>query len=102
MKKRKTPQEKKALSYEKDRRNAYGENDKASRKAIRFNKKYVNKSYRKEINNKLKTQMQEFYEEDADSIEFDLLNVQKKHWVKYSDISLQDYIARQQQRRKKD
>ncbi len=30
----KTPQEKKRLSYQKDRRNTYGENDKASRKNI--------------------------------------------------------------------
>lgn len=30
----KTPQDKKALSYAKDRRNTYGENDKSSRKAI--------------------------------------------------------------------
>ena len=32
--KRKSPQEKKALSYAKDRRNTYGENDKSSRKNI--------------------------------------------------------------------
>jgi len=31
---RKTPQQKKAESYANDRRNTYGENDKASRKAI--------------------------------------------------------------------
>jgi len=31
---RKTPQQKKAESYARDRRNTYGENDKASRKAI--------------------------------------------------------------------
>jgi hypothetical protein len=31
----KTPQEKKHLSYAKDRRNTYGENSKSSRKAIR-------------------------------------------------------------------
>lgn len=32
---RRDPQEKKALSYAKDRRNDYGENDKGSRKGIR-------------------------------------------------------------------
>jgi hypothetical protein len=31
---RRSPQEKKALSYAKDRRNDYGENDKSSRKNI--------------------------------------------------------------------
>jgi hypothetical protein len=34
----KTPQEKKKLSYRKDRRNTYGENGKSSRKSIRLSK----------------------------------------------------------------
>ena len=42
---RRSPQEKKALSYARDRRNAYGENDKASRKAIPARKA---KAHRKE------------------------------------------------------
>ncbi len=42
----KNPQEKKRLSYEKDRRNCYGENDKSSRKNIRRNKKLSSKSFR--------------------------------------------------------
>jgi hypothetical protein len=33
-----TPQQKKALSYANDRRNTYGQNDKAARKAIPLNK----------------------------------------------------------------
>ena len=37
-KKFRSPQERKALSYAKDRRNAYYENDKSSRKAIPFRK----------------------------------------------------------------
>ena len=36
---RSSPQEKKRLSYAKDRRNDYGENDKSSRKNIRRNKR---------------------------------------------------------------
>ena len=39
MNRRRTPQEKKRLSYSKDRRNAYGENDKSSRKNIARNKR---------------------------------------------------------------
>ena len=42
-----TPQEKKRLSYENDRRNTYGENDKASRKAIPLRKKLAIKSIRR-------------------------------------------------------
>lgn len=39
---RRSPQEKKALSYARDRRNVYGENDKSSRKNIRRNKRSPN------------------------------------------------------------
>src|SRR5262245_54602184 len=42
----KDPQEKKALSYAKDRRNDYGENDKSSRKNIRRNKRFPNRADR--------------------------------------------------------
>lgn len=47
LKKRRSPQERKALSYAKDRRNAYGQNDKAARKAIPRNKKNANRSVRR-------------------------------------------------------
>ena len=41
-----SPQEDKALSYARDRRNVYGENDKSSRKNIRRNKRHPNRSDR--------------------------------------------------------
>ena len=41
-----SPQEKKALSYARDRRNGYGENDKASRNAIRRRKRDPNRADR--------------------------------------------------------
>ncbi|MFE3545734.1 hypothetical protein ACFXK0_22455 [Nocardia sp. NPDC059177] len=43
MVRRRSPQEKKALSYAKDRRNVYGENDKSSRKNIPRNKRIPNR-----------------------------------------------------------
>ncbi|MBE1573987.1 tyrosine-type recombinase/integrase [Amycolatopsis roodepoortensis] len=43
---RKSPQEKKRLSYAKDRRNRYGENDKSSRKNIPRHKRRVNRANR--------------------------------------------------------
>ena len=43
---RRSPHEKKALSYEKDRRSIYGENDKSSRKNIPLRKRLVNKANR--------------------------------------------------------
>jgi hypothetical protein len=42
----KTPQEKKRLSYENDRRNTYGENSKASRKGIPLAKARANRAER--------------------------------------------------------
>jgi hypothetical protein len=42
-----TPQQKKLLSLKKDRRNTYGQNDKASRKAIPRRKHWVNRSFRR-------------------------------------------------------
>jgi hypothetical protein len=43
---RRTPQQKKALSYAKDQRNTFGQNDKASRKSIRRNKRMPNRADR--------------------------------------------------------
>jgi hypothetical protein len=42
-----TPQEKKRLSYLRNCRNCYGENAKASRKAIFLRKRWVNRAYRR-------------------------------------------------------
>src|SRR4051794_29977698 len=47
-KKRLSPREKKELSYDRDRRNTYGENDKASRKSIPLRKRLQNKRERKQ------------------------------------------------------
>jgi hypothetical protein len=43
---KKTPQEKKQLSYDRDRRNVYGENDKSSRKNIPRRKQLAAQTYR--------------------------------------------------------
>lgn len=43
---RRNPQDKKALSYAKDRRNVFGETDKGSRRSIRRNKRTPNRSDR--------------------------------------------------------
>jgi hypothetical protein len=44
---RRSPQEKKRLSYERDRVNTYGQNDKASRSAIRRNKRIDERTLRR-------------------------------------------------------
>jgi hypothetical protein len=43
---RRDPQERKALSYARDRRNDYGENDKSSRNSIRRNKRVTHRADR--------------------------------------------------------
>ncbi|MGV7735090.1 hypothetical protein PJI18_09910 [Mycobacterium kansasii] len=43
---RRSPQEKKRLSYDKDRRSRYGESDKGSRKAVPLHKRKVNRANR--------------------------------------------------------
>lgn len=53
-KKRLTPQEKKVRSYQNDCRSTYGNNDKAARKAIPFNKKLVNSRERLLLKNNLR------------------------------------------------
>ncbi len=52
---RKTPQEKKKYSYAKDRRNAYGENDKSSRKNIPRRKKAPHRANRRRAGQILET-----------------------------------------------
>ena len=46
-----TPQERKIQDYTHKRKNSYGENDKSSRNALRKRKRWVNRSYRRSINN---------------------------------------------------
>ncbi|MBX9720535.1 MAG: hypothetical protein K2X81_03980 [Candidatus Obscuribacterales bacterium] len=50
MEKKKTPQEKKRLSYDRDRRYTYGNNQKAARTAVPRNKRFNNRSRRKNVN----------------------------------------------------
>lgn len=50
MDKQKSPQQKKQLSYAKDRRNTYGENSKSSRSSIRLRKRLNNRRVRKNVN----------------------------------------------------
>ena len=52
-KRKRLSQEDKVLSYVKDRRNTYGENDKGSRKAIRFRTRCVNGTYRSQVHDAL-------------------------------------------------
>ena len=92
MKKRKTPQEKKLLSLKKDRRNSYGENAKASRKAIPLRKRNVNKQNRKRQHDIVALMAHAETEEDLEATESLLLQKRNKQWQKTPDVSLSEKI----------
>ena len=92
--KRKSPQEKKALSYAKDRRNTYGENDKSSRKNIPRNKRHREHARRRHEHVVL-TQTR------PDDIEAELVRERPpgSWWRKWSDTPLAEVLAYKLRRR---
>lgn len=48
-KRHRSPQEKKSLSYDRDRRDLYGENAKASRRIVPLRKAHLNRAHRKAV-----------------------------------------------------
>lgn len=97
--KQKTPQEKKALSYEKDCRNTYGENDKSSRKNIPLRKAKANRSDRKKLNDILQRVEKEKDFEVIESLENEVLSVKRNQWKKYPDKPLGNVVERKLERR---
>jgi len=90
--KQKTPQEKKALSYAKDRRNVYGESDKGSLIAIRRNKTFPTRAYRKAVNDILQNTVGEIDLEKAELIDANAKAIKRRKWKKYADAPLGEYI----------
>jgi hypothetical protein len=96
----KSPQEKKALSYSRDRRNTYGENDKASRKAIPARRAEESRKVRRKARQSLETM------ETADEVKADVIESSLRHdlerlggWRKGADEPLADYLQHQARRR---
>ncbi|WP_432988814.1 hypothetical protein [Dactylosporangium sp. CA-233914] len=87
-----TPQEKKALSYERDHRNTYGENDKGSRRSIRRNKRHVNRANRHRAR-------QAFKGADPQVGQERLGAERPKRWRKCADVPLAEYVAYKLRRR---
>ena len=96
-KRKRSPQEDKVLSYAKDRRSTYGENDKSSRKSIRFRKRWVNGTYRSQIHDALGSVAR-----DPDEIADAVNAVQRKGWRKVSDKPLGLVVDRKVRARKED
>jgi hypothetical protein len=97
VKKKRSPIEKKVLSYQKDRRNTYGENSKSSRKAIRFRKAWVNRSYRHAIRRELP-----LTETGPDFVDNPSDRVPRKRWKKKADAPLGEVVDRKLSRRDQD
>lgn len=105
MSKVKYPQDKKRLSYSRDRRNAYGESSKGSRKSIRRNKRLSSQAERSK-NAKLKSLIKRVFDSDyAVEVENDLKSAIKlrraQGFRKYPDLPLGEYIELQKRKRAK-
>jgi hypothetical protein len=91
----KSPQTKKALSYAKDRRNDYGENDKASRRAIPLRRAAESRKVRRKAHQSLKAL--EHAEEEAAAVSESELRQDLERtggWTKTPDQPLGAYLAR--------
>jgi hypothetical protein len=95
----KTPQEKKRLSYAKDRRNTFGENSKASRKGIPLAKARANRSERHAQDRLLSTTLTARTEDEMTTAELEVKGSEPRKWKKDPDTPLGQYLLRQASRR---
>jgi hypothetical protein len=89
---RRSPQEKKALSYVRDRRNMYGENSKSSRKNIPLRKRLVNKANRHAAQQQLRQVNGAPAVERAEQAEDRLCGAGRKTWRKRPDLPLRQAL----------
>ncbi len=93
---RQSPPEKKQLSYERDRRNGYGENSKSSRKNIHRRNRGVNQANR----HAAKQQLGVVHPETGEPLLGSGAVVRRpKTWRKVADIPLSDMVAKKLFRR---
>ena len=95
----KSPQRKKALSYARDRRNAYGGNDKAARKAIPARKAGENRRARRKAGHAL-AGIARLDAPVADMVESALRHDLERvgGWTKAADMPLGDHVANRKTR----
>lgn len=98
-KKVKSPQQKKALSLAKDRRNVYGETDKGSRKTIPARKAEQNRRIRRKAKQELDV-IETAADETSDLVESSLLHNTERvgGWKKMPDAPLGDVLIRKNKR----
>ncbi|MEQ0557665.1 hypothetical protein ABJI51_01190 [Amycolatopsis sp. NEAU-NG30] len=96
---RKTPQEKKRLSYLKDRRDTYGENDKSSRKNLPRSKAFARRSNRARESLALRAATGLPDEARAEAAEQRILRERRRVKRKWRDSTLAEYVEWKLERR---
>ncbi|MEV6773834.1 hypothetical protein AB0N05_34885 [Nocardia sp. NPDC051030] len=91
---RRSPQEKKQLSYAKDGRNIYGENDKASRKNLPRKRARVHRANRHKAHEDLLNAIGPVDSEMSDTAEQRLRGRRPKAFRKMPDMPLGRYLIR--------
>jgi uncharacterized protein involved in exopolysaccharide biosynthesis len=99
MTKPRSPQEKKELSYARDRRNDYGENAKSSRKNIPRAKANANRSERHGQKQATRATSSAGNEEQLIAAEITATTPKKRWWKKLVDTPLGEYLAKKKARR---
>lgn len=94
-----TPQQKKRHSYAKDRRNAYGENSKSSRKNVPRSKALAVRRQRHEQDQTLRSVLKADSEDQQVAAEASVLTAKPRYWIKQPDIALAVHVARKKHRR---
>jgi hypothetical protein len=90
------PHEDKVRDYQHERRNAYGESDKGSRKSIRFRKKWINRLNRRAIHDALAAPTP-----DPDELNDIVQSAPRRRWKKVADRPLGEVLDRKEARRGK-
>jgi hypothetical protein len=85
---RRSPQEKKALSYARDCRNVYGENDKSSRTIIRRNKRFPHRANRRHDGQALTVCLGAPAPDVDEAAEVRIRGWRRASWRKWPDLPL--------------
>ena len=101
MKRPLTPQEKKALSLEHDRRNVMAESQWGARDAIAKRKQWVNQSHRKAVHQELSA-LSGTVPADPEVVESTVAATKRHNWRKEPDVSLKDALALRRSRQPSD
>jgi hypothetical protein len=101
MKRPRTPQEKKALSLENDRRNVVAESQWGARDAIAKRKQWVNQSHRKAVHQELSA-LSSASPADPEYVESSVAAKKRHNWRKKADVPLKEALLLRRSRKSND